>query len=98
MRGIVNEKHGYQLGASAIRSIIGQLTSLDAVRPMRVFARVEELLMRRNWPVLSMVDLGRGSGTPSCPTGRSAAPTAPAASTSPTRTSCGGRSPAIPRT
>jgi hypothetical protein len=61
-KAIINEKHGYQLGASAIRSVIGQLTNLDAIRPMQVFANVEQLLMRRNWPVLSMVDMGRGSG------------------------------------
>ena len=61
-KGIINEKHGYQLGASAINWYIGQLTNLNAIRPLQVFAQVQTLLARRDWPVLSMVDIDRGSG------------------------------------
>jgi hypothetical protein len=54
LREVINMKHGYQLGAEHIRWALSRLTSLDAVRPLNIFARVAAQLARGDRPVISM--------------------------------------------
>jgi len=59
---VINLKHGYQIGAESIRWIIGQLTNLNMVRPMRVFDRVRGLIDSGERPLVSMFNLSDFSG------------------------------------
>jgi uncharacterized protein with LGFP repeats len=58
----INMKHGYQVGADAVSYAIDRLTSLDAIRPLHVYDRVKYFLAKRDWPLISMMDLSDFSG------------------------------------
>lgn len=62
IRETINMKHGYQLGASAIRWVIGKLGNLDAVRPLNVYNNVEYYVRNRQFPIISMMNLDGFSG------------------------------------
>jgi hypothetical protein len=57
-----NLRHGYQIGDSSVRWILGKLTTLAAVRPRRVYDGVRAALARGDWPLLSMFDLKSFNG------------------------------------
>ena len=59
---IINDKHGFQLGASAIDWIISRVASTEVIRPTRVYDRVKIEMARGNNPVLCMNDLDAGKG------------------------------------
>lgn len=57
IRKTINMKHSHQVGADAITWVIDRITSLDAIRPLKVYDRVKYFLAKRDWPIVSMVDL-----------------------------------------
>ncbi|MDZ7712268.1 MAG: hypothetical protein U5L06_03770 [Rhodovibrio sp.] len=95
---VINDKHAFQIGASAINWIITRLATLQAVRPMSVLSRVNIELGRRDHPTLCMFDVAKGTGhcvLPYAIDWELAVPRTRTASWSPIPTWCGGRLRAI---
>ena len=58
---MINHKHGYQIGASAIRWIVTRFLNWDAFQPLDVYAKIKQRLKSGDVPVLCMAKIG-GSG------------------------------------
>ena len=62
IRTTLNMKHSYQIGGDSVRYVLDKLTSLDAIRPLRVYEHVKAFLQKQDWPVLSFVDVAKFTG------------------------------------
>jgi hypothetical protein len=58
---VINHKHGYQIGASAIRWIVSRFLNWDAFQALDVYAKVKSRLKQGDPSVLCMAKIG-GSG------------------------------------